>query len=185
MAQAPSRGGAVLLVRAAGDPVRLAGPVRDAISSIDGGLAVFGVELLNETVSASVATQRFLMLLLIAFAGLSLCLAAIGIYGVLNYTVAERTREIGIRMALGATSQSVMRMVFRQGARLTLLGLGIGLLLSFAFARALSGLLFGVEASDAGTFASVVVVLAIVAAVATWLPVRRAVRIDPVALFRP
>ena len=185
MAQAPARGGAVLLVRGAGDPTSLAGSVRAAIGGIDPALAVFGVEPLAETVAASMGTQRFLMLLLVAFASLSLALAAIGIYGVLNYTVAERTREIGIRMALGASSQSVMRLVFKQGAQLTLFGLVAGLLLSLLFARALSGLLFGVGATDAGTFASVVVVLAAISAISTWLPVRRAVRIDPVVLFRP
>ena len=185
MAQAPARGGAVLLVRGAGDPLSLVSPVRAAISGIDPALAVFGVEPLSETVSASVGTQRFLMLLLVAFAGLSLGLAAIGIYGVLNYTVAARTREIGIRMALGASSESVMRLVFRQGAQLTLLGLIAGLLLGLLFARGLSGLLFGVGATDGGTFASVVVVLALISAISTWLPVRRAVRIDPAVLFRP
>jgi putative ABC transport system permease protein len=184
MAQAPARGGAVLLVRGAGDPVSLAAPVRAAFNSIDPALAVSGVEPLSETVSASVGTQRFLMLLLVAFAALSLGLAAIGIYGVLNYTVAERTREIGIRIALGASSQSVTRLVFRQGAQLTLLGLTVGLLLSLLLARTLSGLLFGVEATDAGTFASVVVVLGLIGAFSTWLPVRRAVRIDPVVLLR-
>jgi putative ABC transport system permease protein len=182
--QAPPRGGAVLLVRGPGDAASLASPVRAAFSDIDPALAIFGVEPLSETVSASVGTQRFLMLLLVAFAGLSLGLAAIGIYGVLNYTVAERTREIGIRMALGASSQSVMRLVFRQGAQLTLLGLSVGLFLSALFARALSGLLFGVDATDAGTFAAVVVVLALISAISTWLPVRRAVRIDPGALLR-
>jgi ABC-type antimicrobial peptide transport system permease subunit len=99
--------------------------------------------------------------------------------------VAERTREIGIRIALGASAQSVMDLVVTQGLRLTLLGLGTGVILSVLFARALSGLLFGVTATDAGTFASVVVLLGLVGAIATWLPVRRALRVDPVVLFRP
>ena len=185
MAQAPARGGAVLIVRGAGDPVSLAAPVRAAISGIDPALAVFGVEPLSETVSASVGTERFLMLLLVVFAGLSLGLAALGIYGVLNYTVAERTREIGIRMALGASSQSVMQLVLRQGAQLTILGLTAGLILSLVFVRALSGLLFGVGATDAGTFASVVVVIGLISALSTWLPVRRAVKTNPLVLFQP
>jgi predicted permease len=185
VAQAPPRGGAVLLVRTAGDPASLAGAVRGAISGIDPALAIFGIEPLSQTLSGSIGTERFVMLLLLLFAALSLALAAIGIYGVLNYTVAERTREIGIRIALGASAQSVTQLVVTQGVRLTLLGLVAGLILSVLFARALSGLLFGVTATDAGTFASVVVLLGLVGAIATWLPVRRAVSVDPVVLFRP
>jgi ABC-type antimicrobial peptide transport system permease subunit len=165
--------------------VSLAPSVRGVIRDIDPALAIFGMEPLSQTLSGSVATERFVMLLLLLFAALSLTLAAIGIYGVLNYTVSERTREIGIRVALGASSQSVTQLVVRQGVRLTLLGLTLGLALSALFARAMSRLLFGVTATDATTFASVVVVLGFVGAIATWLPVRRAVRVDPVVLFRP
>ena len=185
MAQAPARGGAVLLVRGAGDPLSLAAPVRVAISGLDPALAVYGVEPLSDTVAASVATRRFLMVLLAAFAGLSLGLAAIGIFGVLNYTVAQRTREIGIRMALGASSQSVTRLVLRQGAQLTLIGLSTGLFLSLLLARGISGLLFGVRATDPWTVAAVVAMLALISAVSAWLPVRRAAKIDPVVLFQP
>ena len=185
VAQAPPRGGAVLLVRTAGDPASLAGAVRGAISGIDPALAIFGIEPLSHTLSGSIGTERFVMLLLLLFAALSLALAAIGIYGVLNYMVAERTREIGIRIALGASAPSVTQLVVTQGLRLTLVGLVAGLILSVLFARALSGLLFGVAATDAGTLASVVVLLGLVGAIAAWLPVRRAVSVDPVTLFRP
>jgi putative ABC transport system permease protein len=185
IAQAPPRGGAVLLVRGAGEPASLGPAVRSVISGIDPALAVFGVEPLSQTLSGSVGTERFVMLLLVMFAGLSLALAAIGIYGVLNYAVAERTREIGIRIALGATSQSVTQLVFTQGLRLTVFGLVVGLVLSLLFARALSALLFGITATDAGTFASVMVLLALVGLTSTWLPVRRAVKVDPVTLLRP
>lgn len=185
VAQAPPRGGAVLLVRTSGEPANLAGAVRGTFSGIDPALAIFGMEPLSQTLSGSIGTERFVMLLLLLFAVLSIALAAIGIYGVLNCMVAERTREIGIRIALGASAQSVMDLVVTQGLRLTLLGLGTGVILSVLFARALSGLLFGVTATDAGTFASVVVLLGLVGAIATWLPVRRALRVDPVVLFRP
>jgi putative ABC transport system permease protein len=119
----------------------------------------------------------------VLFASLSLLLAAIGIYGVLNYAVAERTRELGIRLALGATPRSMTRLVVGQGVRLTLLGLSIGLILAVLFARALSGLLFGVTATDISTFAIVVAVLGFVGLMATWLPVRRAAKVDPLVLF--
>jgi putative ABC transport system permease protein len=185
VAQAPPRGGSVLLVRTTVNPVSVAGAVRAAIGGLDPALAVFGVEPLAQTLSGSIATERFVMLLLLLFAGLSLALAAIGIYGVLNYAVAERTREIGIRMALGASTQSVTRLIFSQGVRLTLLGLASGLFLSVVCARALSGLLFGVSTMDTGTHASVVALLGLVGAIAAWLPVRRAIAVDPVVLFRP
>jgi ABC-type antimicrobial peptide transport system permease subunit len=159
--------------------------VRSVINGIDPSLAIFGLEPLSQTLSGSVSRERFVMLLLVMFAALSLALAAIGIYGVLNYTVAERTREIGIRMALGASSQSVSQLVLRQGLRLTLVGLAAGLVIGLLFARALSGLLFGVTATDGATLASVVVLLGLVGLTSTWLPVRRAVRVDPGVLLRP
>jgi predicted permease len=185
VAQAPPRGGAVLLARTTSEPASLAAPVRVAISSIDPALAIFGVEPLSHTLAGSIGRERFVMLLLLLFAAVSLALAAVGIYGVLNCTVAERTREIGIRIALGASAQSVTQLVFGQGLRLTGAGLVAGLILAILFARALSGLLFGVTATDAGTLASVVALLGLVGAIATWLPVRRAVSINPVELLRP
>jgi putative ABC transport system permease protein len=183
IAQAPPRGGAVLLVRGSGDPIHLASAVRAAVASIDPALAVFGVEPLSRTVSGSMGTERFLTLLLVLFAGLSLLLAAVGIYGVLNYAVTERTRELGIRLALGASPRSMTQLVVGQGARLTALGLSIGLIFAVLFSRALSGLLFGVTATDSSTFAIVVVVLGLVGLMATWLPVRRAAKVDPLVLF--
>jgi predicted permease len=183
IAQAPPRGGAVLLVRAAGDPVHLAAPLRSAFASIDPGLALFGIEPLAHTVAGSVSTERFLMVVLVLFAGLSLVLAAVGIYGVLNYTVAERTRELGIRLALGASPASVTHLVLGQGARLTLAGLAIGLVLAALFSRMLSGVLFGVTATDFWTFAMVVPALGGIALIATWIPVRRATRVDALVLF--
>jgi putative ABC transport system permease protein len=184
LAQAPSRGGQSLLVRASGDPRAVIAAVRAAFAEIDPALALFGVEPLDETVAQSISEQRFLMLLLGLFAALALMLAAIGIHGLLNYTVVQRTREIGIRMALGATPQSVTRLVLRQGAGLTIAGLFAGLLLGVFFARALTGLLFGITPTDLVTFAAVLVVLGAVAALSTWLPARKAVHVDPLAAMR-
>jgi predicted permease len=186
IAQAPPRnGGAVLLVRTTGDPASVAGTIRHTINSIDPALAIFGMEPLSHTVSGSIGTQRFVMLLLLLFAVVALTLAGVGIYGLLNYTVSERLREIGIRLALGAPAHSVVQLIFSQGVRLTVVGLVAGILLSVGFGRAISGLLFGVTATDIGTLATVVALLGVIAALATWLPVRRAVRINPVVLVRP
>jgi putative ABC transport system permease protein len=184
LAQAPARGGQSLLVRTGGDPIALAGAVRAAIGEIDPTLAIFGVEPLAETLSTSIGTERFLRLVLVIFATLALVLAAIGIHGVLSYAVAQRTREIGIRIALGASSRGVTQLVLGQGLRLTLTGLGVGIVLAAVVARSLAGLLFGVEPADPVTFASALAVLAVVATVAIWLPARRAVRVDPILAIR-
>ncbi len=185
LAQAPSRGGdESLLVRARRDPTEITMTIRSAITDIDPALAIFGVEPLADTLSDSIGTKRFLMTLLVLFAIVALTLAAVGIHGVLSYTVAERTREIGVRIALGASPQRVTRLVMQQGVVLTSLGLALGLVLSVAFARGLASVLFGVSVTDATTFASVLAVLGLVSLLATWLPVRRATRIDPVDAMR-
>ena len=185
VAQAPTRGGdESLLVRVKGDVANAAPAVRAAIRDIDPGLAVFGMEPLADTLRASLGTERFVTLVLALFAGLALVLAAIGIHGVLSYAVARRAREIGIRMALGAPSASVMRLVVGEAALLTTCGLGAGLLMALALARSLQGLLFGVVATDPPTLAAVVVVLGTVAALAAWLPTRRALGVDPLVVLR-
>jgi predicted permease len=183
LAQAPT-GTEALLVRARGSALSLAGPIRSTIRTIDPALAVFGMEPLSETLATSIAQRRFLMLLLALFAGLALTLAAIGIHGVLSYTVEQRRHEIGIRMALGAPPERVTRLVVRRGAMLTGIGLVLGLGAALLLTRSLSGLLFGVSATDLMTMAATLPVLAMVALVATYLPARRAVRIDPLAAMR-
>jgi predicted permease len=184
LAQAPSRGAQSLLVRSSGNPHALAGAVRAAVAEIDPALAVFGVEPLADTLSASIGQQRFLMLLLIVFAALALVLSAIGIHGVLSYAVAARTREIGIRMALGASPRSVTGLVFGHGARLTVGGLAAGLVLSVVLGRSLAGLLFGIEPTDVPTFAAVLAIISLVAGISIWLPIRQAARVDPLVAIR-
>ena len=175
LAQAP---GAmeVLLVRAAGD-VRPA--IRAAVREIDAALPVFGVEAVADTLATSVREQEFLMELLGVFAAIALVLAAIGIHGVLSYTLAQRTREIGVRVALGATRRDVMRLVLGQSARLTAAGLGGGLVLGLALAQWLRGWLYGVTPADPTTIVRVLLVLGGVAALSSYFPTRRAMRIDP------
>ncbi len=181
LAQVPRPSGAgVLLARTAGDPTRLAGPLRAAIAEQDPGLAVFGVESLTETVSRSIAERRFTMLILGIFAVVALALAAIGIYGVVSYTVTNRTVELGIRMALGADAARVRKMVLRYAAVLTLPGILLGLLGAWIGSRWIESLLFGVEAGDPFTYASAVVTFLGGGLLSGWLPAERATRVDPV-----
>ena len=183
--QAPTRGGGEsLLVRINGDPAAAAASLRGAIREIDPGLAVFGIEPLEDTLSASIGTERFVAFLLTLFAGLALVLSAIGIHGVLAYAVAQRSREIGIRLALGASARSVRSLVVSEAAMLTACGLGAGLLTAVAFARSLEKLLFGVVPTDALTLVTVVLVLGAVATLSAWMPMRRALRVDPLLVLR-
>ena len=185
LAQAPSANGAgVLLVRTSRDPVLLSAPIRAAVRELDPGLAVFGVEPLEETVSRSVSERRFTMLLLGLFAALALVLAATGIHGVLSYAVAQRTREIGVRVALGARPWRVVRLVLMEGLVLAVAGLVIGLAGAFALTRLLASLLYGTTPTDPVTFIGVTLFLMVVALAATCIPARHATRVDPVVALR-
>jgi predicted permease len=185
LSQTPSANGAgVLLLRTSGDPAALAGSARSIIRAIDPGLAVFGLEPLDVTVSRSVSQRRFIMLLLGAFALTALVLAAVGVHGMLSYRIARRRQEIGIRMALGAGPAAVLRLVLRDGAILTSMGLAIGLAAAFASTRVLRTLLFGVTATDPLTFVSVAVFFVAVAMAATLVPARWASRVDPLTVLR-
>jgi putative ABC transport system permease protein len=139
---------------------------------------------MEEIVTNAVARQRFSMLLLGVFAGLALVLAAVGIYGVMSYSVAQRTREIGIRMALGAQRSDVLKMTVGQGLRLVLTGMAIGLAAAFVLTRVMATLLFGVSPTDPFTFVTISIVLVSVAALASYVPALRATRVDPMFALR-
>jgi len=181
--QAPVPNGSIL-VRVERDPAALAATLRGAVREIEPGLALSGVEPLVETLAQSTAQRRFTMLVLGVFAGVALLLAMVGVHGVLSYTVAQRTREIGIRMALGADRANVGRLVVGQGARMAVAGLALGLVGALATARVLATLLYGVRPTDLATLATVAGLLGAVALGATWLPARRATRVDPTVALR-
>jgi putative ABC transport system permease protein len=173
-----------LVVRTSTDPAAMAPAVRRAVQEIDPNEPVFNVNTMGEVLSDSVATQRLSMMLLSIFAAVALVLAAVGIYGVMSYAVAQRTHEFGIRMALGAEGRDVLRMVVRQGMLLALAGVGAGLLGALALTRVMSSLLYGVSATDPVTFVGVPFVLALVALAACLVPARRATKVDPMVALR-
>ena len=173
-----------VVTRVDGDAAKFAPSLRERIWRVDADLPVERVATLSELVGASVAEPRFNAALLSIFAAAALLLAAVGIYGVLSYTVTQRTGEIGVRMALGAERRQVVRDVVGQGTLLALVGAGVGLAAAFALARVLHTLLVGVSAQDPGIFAAVPATLILVAILASWLPARRASRIQPVEALR-
>ena len=176
--------GVVLYVRATSDPALLVSAVRREVRALEPNLPLAELRTVAETVSASTFAARMAVVLLGAFGGLALLLAAIGVYGVTSFQVAQRTREIGIRMALGAAADDVLRMVIGRGMRLVALGLALGLLLSLAAGRSLQSFLYGVSGSDPLTLAVVSLLLAAVALVACLVAARRATRLDPLAALR-
>jgi predicted permease len=175
---------AVFVVRTSGEPASLARTASETIWSVDKDLPVFGVTTMNEVLAASVAQRRFSMSLLGGFAVLALLMAALGLYGVLSYSVSQRMHEMGLRMALGANARDLMGLVVGQGIRVVLAGVVAGLLASFAATRLLSGMLFGVSPLDPFTFATVAVVLVAAALLASFVPARRATRVDPIVALR-
>jgi putative ABC transport system permease protein len=173
-----------LALRTTGDPLTLAAPLRGAVSSYDRDLPVSDVQTLQAIVDQALSPARFGMTLIALFAGLALVLASVGVYGVISYSVAQRTREIGIRMAIGADRGDVLRMVLRQSLALALAGVAVGLACAAGVTRFLAGQLFGVSATDPLVFAAVACLLALVALVASWVPARRATGVDPLATIR-
>jgi predicted permease len=173
-----------LVVRTSIEPMSLAVPVRNAIWSVDKDQTVADVDTMDHIVAKAVARQRFSMLLLGLFAALALLLASIGIYGVMSYSVAQRTREIGIRIALGARRADVLQMTVKQALKLVGVGMMIGLAAAFLLTRVLASLLFGISATDPITFIGISVVLLAVAILASYVPALRATKVDPITALR-
>ncbi|MDX1393286.1 MAG: ABC transporter permease [Gemmatimonadota bacterium] len=182
-AQLPARGMSIV-VHADGDPAALAADLREAVWSLDPNMPLSNVATLDEVFASSIAPERFISLLLAGFAALALVLGAVGIYGVMAFMVAQRTREIGIRMALGARPGHVLGSVMRRGMILTGVGVTLGLLAAVAAGRGLSTLLFGISPNDPLTLGSVALLLGLAAMFACYWPARRATRVDPIITLR-
>jgi putative ABC transport system permease protein len=174
----------VLVIRTAGDPLGVVEAVKNRIWAVDREQPLSNIRTMESLIDTTVATRRFNMLLFGVFASFALALAAIGVYGVISYTVAQRTHEIGIRLALGARARDVSGMVLKQGMSLALAGIGIGLAASLALTRLMTSLLFGVNAYDPVTFILISCSLLIVALLASFLPARKATRVDPMVALR-
>jgi putative ABC transport system permease protein len=173
-----------LLTRTDVEPSSLASAVRAEIAALNKDQPVFNVRTMEQIVSQSVAPRRFSMTLLTVFAAVALVLASIGIYGMMSYAVAQRTREIGLRMTLGAQRGNVLRLVIAQGMKLALAGVALGLVASLMLTRTMKNLLFGISASDPLTFLGITLLLTLVALLACWIPARRATKVDPIVALR-
>jgi putative ABC transport system permease protein len=173
-----------LLTRTEAEPLSLALAVRGQVAALNKDQAVFNVRTMEQIVVQSVAARRFSMLLLTVFAVVALALATLGIYGLMSYTVAQRTREIGLRMALGAQGAEVLRLVIGQGMKLALVGVALGLVASLALTRTMKNLLFGVSTTDPVTFAAIALLLVLAALLACFVPARRATKVDPLRALR-
>jgi predicted permease len=181
--QEPERS-STLAVRTAMEPAALIAPLREALLKIDPEQPIFDIQTMSERIHTSLDDRRTPMLLLLLFAAVALVLSAIGIYGVLAFSVASRTGELGVRMSIGANRGDILKLVLRDGARLTGLGLGIGLVGSLALSQLMKTQLFGVGVVDPITLVSVIAVLAATALLACYLPARRAARVDPIEALR-
>jgi len=177
-------GGAHFELRTAQDPAALVPAVRDVVRRVDSNLPIFRVETQKESVEHLLSRPRVIAQLSTFFASLALVLACIGLYGLLAYEVTRRTREIGMRMALGAEKNDVLRMVVGQGVRLALIGVAVGIAGALALTRFLSSLLYGVTPTDPLTFIAVSLILIAVALLACYIPARRAAKVDPMVALR-
>src|SRR5215475_4947546 len=173
-----------IAARTTADPANIAGAVTREVRAMDPNLPIYDVKTMEQWLLESLARRRFAMLMLGLFAVIAMLLAAVGIYGVMSYTVAQRTREIGVRVALGAQTRDVLRLVVRQGMSLAGIGVGIGLAAAIGVSRLMTGLLFDVRATDPITFTAIAVLLTIVALLACLLPARRAAQVDPLVALR-
>jgi putative ABC transport system permease protein len=177
-------GAAYLVIRASSNPASLTPAIREQIWELDKDIPIANLATMDQLLAKSVAQPRFRTLLLGVFAALALVLASVGIYGVISYSVTQRTHEIGIRMALGAQARDVTTLVIGQGMILALIGLALGLTASLALTRLMESLLFEVSTTDPATFAVVGGLLAGIALLACWIPARRAARVDPMVALR-
>jgi predicted permease len=182
--QAPQVGAVTLLVRTGGDPRPLVPAIREAVWSIDRDLAVFRISTMEETLAQAMSRQRFASVLLTVFAVVAMLIAGLGVYGLLSYVVAQRGHEVGVRMALGAATGDVVRLIVRQGLTLAGVGVLVGFLGALAASRLLDSMLFGVSSTDPLSYASVIFVLGGAALAACLIPARRAARIDPIVSLR-
>jgi putative ABC transport system permease protein len=173
-----------IVVRTAGDPLAFVPVLRADVAALDREIPLAQVRTMTDIVGQSIAERRFIMLLLALFAGLAVALAAIGVYGVLSYVVSQRTQEIGVRLAIGAAPVDVVRLFVREGALLAAIGLACGVAGALVAARSLDALLFGVTARDPLTFGGVAAALGLMALMASYLPARRAAKVDPMEALR-
>jgi len=172
------------VIRTAGDPIRVASGIRGAIWSVDKDLPITRVRTMEEVRSMSVGSRRLSLILFSLFAAIAMILATVGIYGVMTYRVTQRTREIGIRVALGAPSNQVMRLVVGQAARLATVGVFLGVIGALALTRLMAGMVYSVSSTDPATFVTVALLLTLMALAACYLPARRAMKVDPMVALR-
>jgi len=173
-----------LVLRTTGDPLGVVPAVRREIAAVDPDLPLFNIKAMDKVISESILGIAYVAVMMGVLGIIALVLASVGVYGVMSYAVTERTNEIGIRMAMGATANDIRRLVLGKGTLLTMIGMGIGLPIAFALATALSSLLFGVRAADPVAFIGLPLILAGVATFASYLPARRALRVDPIVALR-
>ena len=183
MAQEPESSLA-LVVRTAVPPEQLAEPMRKMVQRLDPDEPVYGVQTMNQVVATSIASERVATILVTGFASLAVMLALMGIYSVVSYSVVSRTRDIGIRMALGAQSSDVLSLLMKQALALVAIGIAIGIAGAYGISKALTSLLHGVSPTDPATFAGTLALMAITAALASFIPARRALRLDPIRALR-
>jgi len=176
--------GVNVIVRSSATALASFATIRHSVEQANSQQVIYAPQTMNEVIALSLATQRFAMVLLASFASLALLLASVGIYGVISYLVAQRTHEIGVRMALGARRWDVLRLILGRGSKLAILGAGVGLVAAFALTRLMAGMIYGIKASDPLTFMVVPILLVLVALAACYIPARRASKVDPMVALR-